>query len=87
MHLLLRYTQALIAQMSQTSVCNRHHLDGQLCRWLLMSLDRIEGDKLIMTHELIANMLGVRREGRDGSCAQAAGHRYDSLCARTHFSH
>ena len=64
MHLLLRYTQALITQMSQTAVCNRHHtLDRQLCRWLLMRLDRLQGDNLIMTHELIANMLGVRREG------------------------
>ena len=64
MHLLLRYTQALITQMAQTAACNRHHtLDRQLCRWLLMSLDRLQGDKLAMTHELIANMLGVRREG------------------------
>ena len=64
MHLLLRYTQALIAQMSQTAVCNRHHsLDQQLCRWLLLSLDRLEGDQLVMTQELIGNMLGVRREG------------------------
>ena len=63
-HLLLRYTQALITQMSQTAVCNRHHtLDQQLCRWLLVSLDRLEGDELVMTQELIANMLGVRREG------------------------
>lgn len=64
MHILLRYTQALITQMSQTAVCNRHHsLDQQLCRWLLLSLDRLQGDELIMTQELIANMLGVRREG------------------------
>ena len=64
MHLLLRYTQALITQMAQTAVCNRHHsLDQQLCRWLLLSLDRLEGNELIMTQELIANMLGVRREG------------------------
>ncbi|MGY0194696.1 Crp/Fnr family transcriptional regulator [Leptothrix sp. BB-4] len=64
MHLLLRYTQALITQMAQTAVCNRHHtLDQQLCRWLLLSLDRLEGDRLRMTQELIANMLGVRREG------------------------
>ena len=63
-HLLLRYTQALITQMAQTAVCNRHHsIDQQLCRWLLMSLDRLEGDDLAMTQELIANMLGVRREG------------------------
>jgi CRP-like cAMP-binding protein len=64
MHLLLRYTQALITQMSQTAVCNRHHsLDQQLCRWLLLSLDRLQGNELVMTQELIANMLGVRREG------------------------
>jgi len=64
LHLMLRYTQALIAQMSQTAVCNRHHsLDQQLCRWLLLSLDRLTGDELTMTQELIANMLGVRREG------------------------
>jgi CRP-like cAMP-binding protein len=64
LHLLLRYTQALLTQMAQTAVCNRHHsLDQQLCRWLLLSLDRMEGDELVMTQELIANMLGVRREG------------------------
>ena len=64
LHLLLRYTQALISQMTQTAVCNRHHsLDQQLCRWLLLSLDRLRGNELVMTQELIANMLGVRREG------------------------
>jgi hypothetical protein len=64
LHLLFRYTQALITQMAQTAVCNRHHtLDRQLCRWLLLSLDRLEGNQLVMTQELIANMLGVRREG------------------------
>ena len=64
MDLLLRYTQALITQMAQTAVCNRHHsLDQQLCRWLLLSLDRLQGNDLVMTQELIANMLGVRREG------------------------
>ena len=64
MHLLLSYTQALITQMAQTAVCNRHHsLDQQLCRWLLLSLDRLDGPDLVMTQELIANMLGVRREG------------------------
>ena len=63
-HLLLRYTQALITQMAQTAVCNRHHaIDQQLCRWLLLSLDRLSGNELVMTQELIANMLGVRREG------------------------
>jgi len=62
--LLLRYTQALITQMAQTAVCNRHHsVDQQLCRWLLLSLDRVASNQLIMTQELIANMLGVRREG------------------------
>ena len=64
MHLLLRYTQALITQMAQTAVCNRHHsIDQQLCRWLLLSLDRLPTNELTMTQELIANMLGVRREG------------------------
>jgi len=63
-HLLLRYTQALLTQMAQTAVCNRHHsLDQQLCRWLLLSLDRLPSNELMMTQELIANMLGVRREG------------------------
>ncbi len=62
--LLLRYTQALLTQMAQTAVCNRHHsLDQQLCRWLLLSLDRLTSNELVMTQELIANMLGVRREG------------------------
>ena len=64
LHLLLRYTQALLTQMAQTAVCNRHHsLDQQLCRWLLLSLDRLQGDELVMTQELIANMLGVGRGG------------------------
>jgi CRP-like cAMP-binding protein len=64
LHLLLRYTQALITQMSQTAVCNRlHTLDQQLCRWLLLSLDRTQNNELVMTQELIANMLGVRRQG------------------------
>ena len=63
-HLLLRYTQALLTQMAQTAVCNRHHtVDQQLCRWLLLSLDRLPSNDLTMTQELIANMLGVRREG------------------------
>jgi CRP-like cAMP-binding protein len=63
-HLLLRYTQSLLTQMAQTAVCNRHHsLDQQLCRWLLLSLDRLPANVLVMTQELIANMLGVRREG------------------------
>jgi CRP-like cAMP-binding protein len=84
MHLLLRYTQALITQMAQTAVCNRHHsLDKQLCRWLLLSLDRLQGNELVMTQELIANMLGVRREGvteaalklqRMGLISYARGH-------------
>jgi len=63
-YLFLRYTQALITQMGQTAVCNRHHgIDQQLCRWLLMSMDRLSSNELTMTQELIANMLGVRREG------------------------
>ena len=63
-HLALRYTQSLITQMAQTAVCNRHHsVDQQLCRWLLVSMDRLPGNELKMTQELIANMLGVRREG------------------------
>ena len=84
MHVLLRYTQALITQMAQTAVCNRHHsLDQQLCRWLLLSLDRLNGNELVMTQELIANMLGVRREGvteaalklqRLGMISYARGH-------------
>lgn len=76
MQLLLRYTQALITQMAQTAVCNRHHtVDQQLCRWLLLSLDRLEGNDLSMTQELIANMLGVRREGVTEAAGklQAAG--------------
>lgn len=76
LHLLLRYTQALITQMAQTAVCNRHHsLDKQLCRWLLLSLDRLSGNELVMTQELIANMLGVRREGVTGAALnlQSAG--------------
>jgi CRP-like cAMP-binding protein len=74
MHLLLRYTQALITQMAQTAVCNRHHsLDQQLCRWLLLSLDRLQGNELVMTQELIANMLGVRREGVTESALKLQG--------------
>jgi len=75
-HLLLRYTQALLTQMAQTAVCNRHHsLDQQLCRWLLLSLDRLKSNELVMTQELIANMLGVRREGVTEAAGrlQAAG--------------
>ena len=75
MHLLLRYTQALITQMAQTAVCNRHHsVDQQLCRWLLLSLDRLSSNELAMTQELIANMLGVRREG----VTEAAGKLQDA---------
>ena len=75
MQLLLRYTQALITQMSQTAVCNRHHsVDQQLCRWLLLSLDRLTSNELSMTQELIANMLGVRREG----VTEAAGKLQDA---------
>ncbi len=84
MRLLLRYTQALITQMAQTAVCNRHHtIEQQLCRWLLLSLDRLASDELLMTQDLIANMLGVRREGvtesagrlqRDGLIEYSRGH-------------
>lgn len=71
LHLLLRYTQALITQMAQTAVCNRHHtVDQQLCRWLLLSLDRLPDNHLVMTQELIANMLGVRREGVTGAAGK-----------------
>ena len=69
LHLSLRYTQALITQIAQTAVYNRHHsLDQQLCRWLLLSLDRLQGTELVMTQDLIANMLGVRREGVVNGC-------------------
>ncbi len=85
MHLLLRYTQALITQMAQTAVCNRHHaLDQQLCRWLLLSLDRLQGSELVMTQELIANMLGVRREGVTEAALQPAEAGPDPLRARPH---
>lgn len=84
MHLLLRYTQALITQMSQTAVCNRHHsINQQLCRWLLLSLDRLQGNELVMTQELIANILGVRREGvteeRSCECYEVVKIEYDGL--------
>jgi CRP-like cAMP-binding protein len=75
MHLLLRYTQALITQMAQTAVCNRHHsIDQQLCRWLLLSLDRLQSNELSMTQELIANMLGVRREGVTDAAGKLQDH-------------
>ena len=75
LYLLLRYTQALITQMAQTTVCNRHHtVEQQLCRWLLLSLDRLQSNRLTMTQELIANMLGVRREG----VTEAAGKLQDA---------
>jgi len=71
LHVLLRYTQSLITQMAQTAVCNRHHsIDQQLCRWLLLSLDRLPSNRLNMTQELIANMLGVRREGVTGAAGK-----------------
>ena len=85
LHLLLRYTQALITQMAQTAVCNRHHtLDQQLCRWLLLSLDRLKGNELVMTQELIANMLGVRREGVTEGRPEATTGGADSVRARPH---
>ena len=84
MHLLLRYTQALLTQMAQTAVCNRHHsVDQQLCRWLLLSLDRLSGNELSMTQELIANMLGVRREG----VTEAAGKLQDAGLIRYRRGH
>jgi CRP-like cAMP-binding protein len=84
MHLLLRYTQALITQMAQTAVCNRHHsVDQQLCRWLLLSLDRLSSNQLTMTQELIANMLGVRREG----VTEAAGKLQDAGLIRYRRGH
>jgi CRP-like cAMP-binding protein len=84
LHLLLRYTQALITQMAQTAVCNRHHsLDQQLCRWLLLSLDRLRSNDLVMTQDLIANMLGVRREG----VTEAAGHLQDAGLIRYQRGH
>ncbi|TAK83936.1 MAG: Crp/Fnr family transcriptional regulator [Betaproteobacteria bacterium] len=83
-HLLLRYTQALITQMAQTAVCNRHHtLEQQLCRWLLLSLDRLPSNEIRMTQELIANMLGVRREG----VTEAAGYLQDAGLIRYHRGH
>ena len=84
-HLALRFTQALITQMAQTAVCNRHHsLDQQLCRWLLLSLDRLQGDELSMTQELIANMLGVRREGVTNAAGKLQDARNYSLQTRPH---
>ncbi len=83
-HLLLRYTQALLTQMAQTAVCNRHHtLDQQFCRWLLLSIDRLESDELVMTQELIANMLGVRREG----VTEAAGNVQKAGLIKYHRGH
>lgn len=82
--LLLRYTQALLTQMAQTAVCNRHHsLDQQLCRWLLLSLDRLSSNELVMTQELIANMLGVRREG----VTEAAGNLHKAGLIEYHRGH
>src|SRR6185436_11027147 len=83
-HLMLRYTQALITQMAQTAVCNRHHsIEQQLCRWLLLSADRLATNELKMTQELIANMLGVRREG----VTEAAGRRVDRVQPRPYHDH
>lgn len=83
-HLLLRYTQSLLTQMAQTAVCNRHHsLDQQLCRWLLLSLDRLPSNHLVMTQELIANMLGVRREG----VTEAAGNLQKAKLIEYHRGH
>jgi len=92
MHLLLRYTQSLITQMAQTAACNRHHsLDQQLCRWLLLSLDRLTSNELVMTQELIANMLGVRREGVTEAAGRlhkaVHGQRYSRDWDRTQLEH
>jgi CRP-like cAMP-binding protein len=79
MRLLLRYTQALLTHMSQTAVCNRHHtVEQQLCRWLLLTLDRLATNELTMTQELISNMLGVRREGVTEAAGRLQGYRYIS---------
>ena len=79
MRLLLRYTQALLTQMAQTAVCNRHHsVEQQLCRWLLLTLDRLPSNDLTMTQELIANMLGVRREGVTEAAGRLQGYGYIS---------
>jgi CRP-like cAMP-binding protein len=86
MRLLLRYTQALLTQMAQTAVCNRHHtVEQQLCRWLLLTLDRLDGSELIMTQELIASMLGVRREGVTVAAGNLQKYGYIS-CRRGHIS-
>ncbi len=86
MRLLLRYTQALLTQMSQTAVCNRHHtVEQQLCRWLLLTLDRLDGSEFVMTQELIANMLGVRREGVTVAAGNLQKYGYIS-CRRGHIS-
>lgn len=83
-NLLLRYTQALLTQVSQTAVCNRHHgVEQQLCRWLLLTLDRLPTNELTMTQELIASMLGVRREG----ITEAAGHLQKTGCIRYRRGH
>ena len=83
-HLLLRYTQALLTQVSQTAVCNRHHsVEQQLCRWLLLTLDRLPAQELTMTQELIASMLGVRREG----ITEAAGRLQEARCIRYRRGH
>ena len=84
-HLLLRYTLAMLTQMAQTAVCNRHHtVDQQLCRWLLLSLDRLASNELSMTQELIANMLGVRREGVTEAAGKLAKCRVDPLQQGSH---
>jgi len=84
MHILLRYTQAMLTQMAQTAVCNRHHsLDRQLCRWLLMRLDRLSSNELTITQDLIAKMLGVRREG----VTEAAGHLHRAGFIEYHRGH
>jgi hypothetical protein len=83
--LLLRYTQALITQISKTAVCNRHHsLDQQLCRWLLLTLDRLPGSEIVMTQELIRKHVGRSSRGRNGRCTQITESRTHSVCPRAH---
>ena len=87
MHLLLRYTQALTVQMAQTAACNRHHsIEQQLCRWLLSTLDRLPSNELVMTQELVASALGVRREGITEAAGKIAARWSNSLPPRPHYS-
>ena len=85
-HTFFRYTQAFMTQISQTAVCNRLPLvEQQFCRWLLLNHDRLESDKLVMTHELIANMLGVRREGVTVAAGHLQNNKFDLLCSGNNY--